>query len=138
MGWTPENIERVRTLAAAGFSASQVAASIGGVSRNAVIGVAHRNSIQFYGGAGETRPQREPREPKSRPYKAPLTFTPIHECTEVVGALMISFDELQFGDCKFPYGERDFKFCGLPALEGRSWCLGHARICHSPTPERRR
>lgn len=42
MIWTDEKVEELRKLWAKGYSASQIADSIGGVTRNAVIGKVHR------------------------------------------------------------------------------------------------
>ena len=45
MGWTEEKIEKLKELWGKGNTASQIAEIIGGVSRNAVIGKAHRMSL---------------------------------------------------------------------------------------------
>ena len=42
MSWTDERVEQLKKLWADGLSASQIAAQIGGVTRNAVIGKVHR------------------------------------------------------------------------------------------------
>ena len=42
MSWTDERVETLKKLWADGLSASQIAAQLGGVSRNAVIGKVHR------------------------------------------------------------------------------------------------
>ena len=42
MSWTDERIERLKNMWAKGATASQIADELGGVSRNAVIGKAHR------------------------------------------------------------------------------------------------
>ena len=42
LSWTDERVEKLKKLWAQGLSASQIAAELGGVSRNAVIGKAHR------------------------------------------------------------------------------------------------
>src|SRR5690606_5880723 len=42
MGWTEERVEQLKRLWAEGLSASQIAARLGGVTRNAVIGKVHR------------------------------------------------------------------------------------------------
>ena len=42
MSWTDERIERLKKLWSEGLSASQIAAELGGVTRNAVIGKVHR------------------------------------------------------------------------------------------------
>ncbi len=46
MGWTDERIDRLKTMWEKGMTASQIADDLGGVSRNAVIGKAHRLGLQ--------------------------------------------------------------------------------------------
>jgi GcrA cell cycle regulator len=46
MSWTDERIERLKELWTKGMTASQIADELGGVSRNAVIGKAHRLGLQ--------------------------------------------------------------------------------------------
>ena len=48
MSWTDERIDTLRTMWEAGQTASQIAEALGGVSRNAVIGKAHRLGLQLY------------------------------------------------------------------------------------------
>jgi GcrA cell cycle regulator len=46
MSWTDERIERLKKMWANGATASQIADELGGVSRNAVIGKAHRLGLE--------------------------------------------------------------------------------------------
>ncbi|MEA3016631.1 MAG: GcrA cell cycle regulator [Sphingomonadales bacterium] len=46
MSWTDERIDRLKDLWTRGMTASQIADELGGVSRNAVIGKAHRLGLQ--------------------------------------------------------------------------------------------
>ena len=46
MSWTDERIERLKNMRAKGATASQIADELGGVSRNAVIGKAHRLGLE--------------------------------------------------------------------------------------------
>ncbi len=46
MSWTDERIDRLKELWTHGMTASQIADELGGVSRNAVIGKAHRLGLQ--------------------------------------------------------------------------------------------
>jgi GcrA cell cycle regulator len=46
MSWTEERIERLKAMWAQGATASQIADELGGVSRNAVIGKAHRLGLE--------------------------------------------------------------------------------------------
>src|ERR1700704_3930223 len=51
MSWTDERVELLKKLWTDGLSASQIAAQMGGVTRNAVIGKVHRLSL-----SGRARP----------------------------------------------------------------------------------
>ncbi|RNC97083.1 GcrA family cell cycle regulator [Oceaniradius stylonematis] len=53
MSWTDERVEMLKKLWADGLSASQIAAKLGGVSRNAVIGKVHR--LKLSGRAKSTK-----------------------------------------------------------------------------------
>jgi GcrA cell cycle regulator len=60
MSWTDERIDRLKTMWADGATASQIADELGGVSRNAVIGKAHRLGLEQRPSpvkAGEEKPQ---------------------------------------------------------------------------------
>ncbi len=64
MSWTEERIDRLKAMWAEGATASQIADELGGVSRNAVIGKAHRLGL-------EARPSPvKPGEEKEAPKKA--------------------------------------------------------------------
>jgi GcrA cell cycle regulator len=58
MNWTDERVELLRKLWSEGLSASQIAAQLGGVSRNAVIGKVHRLKLSSRGRAN-TAPVRQ-------------------------------------------------------------------------------
>jgi GcrA cell cycle regulator len=63
MSWTDERIDTLRTMWEAGQTASQIAEALGGVSRNAVIGKAHRLGLQARPSpvkASEPAPAAEP------------------------------------------------------------------------------
>ncbi|MEQ7872423.1 GcrA family cell cycle regulator [Sphingomonas sp. ASV193] len=64
MSWTDERIDRLKAMWAEGATASQIADELGGVSRNAVIGKAHRLGL-------ESRPSPvKPGEEKAAPKPA--------------------------------------------------------------------
>ncbi len=73
MSWTDERIERLKTLWTQGMTASQIADELGGVSRNAVIGKAHRLGLQ-------SRPS--PVKPNEPAEAAPPTPEPAPAATE--------------------------------------------------------
>ena len=75
MSWTDERIERLKELWTHGNTASQIADELGGVSRNAVIGKAHRLGLQSRPSpvkpneGGDMMPS--PFEPESKPEAHP-------------------------------------------------------------------
>lgn len=75
MAWTDERIEQLRTMWERGMTASQIAEELGGVSRNAVIGKAHRLGLQARPSpvkAGEA-PVRAPRVEVAAPAEPTAT-----------------------------------------------------------------
>lgn len=70
MAWTDERIDQLKTMWDKGLTASQIADELGGVSRNAVIGKAHRlglNSRPSPVKSGEAKP---PKKAGTKPKKA--------------------------------------------------------------------
>lgn len=70
MSWTDERIERLTKMWEGGETASQIAEVLGGVSRNAVIGKAHRLGLK-------ARPS--PVKPNDKPEPAPKAVRPAPE-----------------------------------------------------------
>lgn len=71
MSWTDERVEKLTKLWADGLSASQIAAELGGVSRNAVIGKVHRLNLPGRaksGGSGGGRSKRVASAPRGGGY----------------------------------------------------------------------
>ena len=79
MSWTDERIDTLKTMWEKGLTASQIAETLGGVSRNAVIGKAHRLGLQARPSPvkphdSDAKPAPAPREsapPAAKPVAAP-------------------------------------------------------------------
>src|SRR5512138_2774837 len=69
MSWTDERIERLKKMWADGATASQIADELGGVSRNAVIGKAHRLGLEQR--PSPVKPGEEKEAKKPAPVPAP-------------------------------------------------------------------
>jgi GcrA cell cycle regulator len=103
MSWTEERIERLKAMWTEGSTASQIADELGGVSRNAVIGKAHRLLLP-------SRPSPIKREERVKPAPAPQrAHGSGHGCMWPIG------------DPKSP----EFHFCDDPADPGRPYCSTH-------------
>ncbi len=147
MSWTDERVALLKRLWGEGKTAAEIAKLIGGVTRNAVIGKAHRlklsgrvSPIQENSEAGsvaraprKTSEQRTPRAPKvsSRDIIAPIVMPKIEEDFFVGEGVQLV--ELKEGMCRWPVGdpkEDGFKFCGGKASEGMTYCDHHCRIAY--------
>lgn len=94
MNWTDERVERLKRLWAEGLSASQIAAQLGGVSRNAVIGKVHRLNLPGRAKAGGStsaaRPAKRPAQTNQRPAAFQgRTATTTRTVTRAAGANML-------------------------------------------------
>lgn len=89
MNWTDERVDLLRRLWSEGLSASQIAAQLGGVSRNAVIGKVHRLKLSSRGRA-TAAPARQKKAPAASTAAATKTVsrsaTVTRSVTMTVGA----------------------------------------------------
>ena len=142
MGWTDERVELLKKLWSDGLSASQIAAELGGITRNAVIGKVHRLGL-----AGRATPSRSerPRIPSAakvsmRSYMPPA---PIVEEDPLVledgnHATVLTINDRM---CRWPIGDpaqNEFHFCGRKPKSGSPYCEAHARKAYQPQQNHRR
>lgn len=76
MSWTDERIELLKKLWEQGLTASQIADELGGVSRNAVIGKAHRLDLKSRPSPVKSADVEPARNARKSPVKAPLPRQP--------------------------------------------------------------
>ena len=159
--WTEERIERLKELWTEGLSASEIAAELGeGVSRNAVLGKAHRLGLAQGEGNGASTPRpRNPTRPpasavepppKNDPHPAPMMSNrppaeaaelPRREAAVAPQSEGVTIMELREGVCRWPLGDPTtpaFRYCGARAVEGLPYCPHHAQIAYQPAAERKR
>ncbi len=159
MSWTDERVETLKTLWQDGLSASQIAAELGGVTRNAVIGKVHRLGLSGRGQPTSTvkRQRRQPDAAAVRRARQPVTIGSLALQTEVELvaepapqlrrnvvvpiAKRLTIEALTERTCKWPIGDpgnEDFHFCGHDSLESLPYCEYHAGIAYqTPDPRRR-
>ncbi len=139
MSWTDEKVNKLKELWGKGQTASQIAEIIGGISRNAVIGKAHRlnlsakikirstitrNKENFKYTNQET--QKKGRRSKFRSLILNKDFEP---------AKNLQLEELTDNTCKYMEGHPDDKessFCGRKNVEKFSYCPLHLMIVFQP------
>lgn len=165
MSWTDERVETLKRLWTDGLSASQIASTLGEVTRNAVIGKIHRLGL-----SGRVRPgvvAAQPaaaRKPRTVVAQEARTVRPM---VSAVGSAAVDLDReyvpaqavearaaaevvtlpervtimmLNEQTCRWPIGDpgsEGFSFCGKRSQTGLPYCTTHARVAYQP-PERRR
>ena len=133
MSWTEEKVAKLKELWGKGTTASQIAEIIGGISRNAVIGKAHRLNLSakiktrtatsnqsFENSLDEKKNKsRRGRRNKFKSLIIEKNFEPENPK---------QLEELDENSCKWPIGhpnEKTFYFCGRSSLKDFSYCKLH-------------
>src|ERR1700754_1534286 len=147
MTWSDERVEQLKKLWESGLSASQIAAELGNITRNAVIGKVHRLGLS---GRAKTPSSAAPRQRKVRAPQHMMRIsrpmsrgnTALAQAFEVeVEADPVAFDnvvpmgqrrtllELTEETCHWPIGDpgqADFFFCGGRTITSLPYCAFHS------------
>jgi len=136
MSWTPERIEKLQKLWEQGLSASQIADDLGeGVSRNAVIGKAHRLGLKV-----RPSPVKTEAAPKKAPAAPTAAPTPRKPKAPPAKSARVTLLDLNDRVCKWPHGhpsDDDFHFCGKPVQPGFPYCGEHCAVAYQAQLPRR-
>jgi GcrA cell cycle regulator len=159
MSWTDERVEMLKKLWADGLSASQIAAELGGITRNAVIGKVHRLGLA---GRAKSPSSATPRPRKARAHSPMLRVSrpAMRGNTALAHAFEYEVDvepelidnvipmgqrrsllELTEDTCRWPIGDpgsAEFFFCGGQSLSSLPYCAFHSRVAYQPAGDRRR
>ena len=144
MSWNDEKVAKLKELWGKGNTASQIAEIIGGLSRNAIIGKAHRlklsskikarNSFSIQNSQknseGNNSKQGQGKKSKFKSMIIEKDFEPENPK---------KLEELDESSCKWPIGhpeEEIFYFCGRSSLKDFSYCKLHLLYAYQPKGKR--
>ena len=140
MSWNDEKVAKLKELWGKGSTASQIAEIIGGLSRNAVIGKAHRLNLsakiktRTATSNQDLDSSQHNREIKSkRGRKSKFKSLIIEKDFEPENPKQL--EELDEDSCKWPVGhpnEKSFYFCGRSSLKDFSYCKLHLLYAYQP------
>ena len=137
MSWTDEKVAKLKELWGKGSTASQIAEILGGVSRNAVIGKAHR--LNLSGKIIAKKGHVNHKNDKSRNLsvkkvrRGKFKSLVIEKDFEPENPKQL--EELDDNTCKWPIGhpnEKSFYFCGRTSLKDFSYCKLHLLYAFQP------
>ena len=137
MSWTEEKVTKLKELWGKGNTASQIAEIIGGISRNAVIGKAHRLNLSAKiktrnvsnKKISETYGDNLKKKGRKNKFKSLLldkNFEP---------AKNLTLEQLSEDTCKYMEGHPDqaeSSFCGRKTVDKFSYCPLHLMIIFQP------
>ena len=142
--WTDEKVNILKDLWGKGKTASQIAEIIGGLSRNAVIGKAHRLNLSAKLKNVNNKENYAKRNLDSNKIEN-KSFTKRRLTRSKFKSLLIEKDfepenpkqleELDENTCKWPIGHPDessFYFCGRNSLKDFSYCKLHLLYAFQP------
>lgn len=153
MSWTDERVAMLKQLWGEGKTAAEIAKLLGGVTRNAVIGKAHRLKLSGRvspiqqntrpetivhrisarlagaGGAQGSGEARAPMRALARELETPIP----PRVEEFKGGKGVKLADLKERMCRWPIGDpkdEKFGFCGCEALPELPYCEHHAKIAY--------
>ena len=139
MSWDEKKIEILKNEWGKGKTASQIAELIGGVSRNAVIGKAHRlnlsSKVKTKNSSYNYSKINQDSEKKLKNKSSRSKFRSLVLDKNFEAAKNISLEELNENTCKYMEGHPDEKsssFCGRKTIEKFSYCPLHLMMVFQP------
>ena len=138
MSWTEEKVEKLKELWGKGNTASQIAEIIGGISRNAVIGKAHRLNLSakiIKKSKNISSKNYNFKERNLQRKSKKFRFSSLLLDKNFEPAKNLNLEELTENTCKYMEGnpdEKESSFCGRKTIEKFSYCPLHLMIVFQP------
>ncbi|MCB9988239.1 MAG: gcrA cell cycle regulator family protein [Rhodospirillales bacterium] len=139
MSWTEERVALLKKLWGEGRTAAEIAKELGDVTRNAVIGKAHRLKLSNRVSPIQQNTKKVTSKiaVEEKPKAARLAKPVMRDPVKTDGVTMA---ELTPKMCRWPMGDpksADFRFCGCNSVPSMPYCEEHARMAYQTTSRSR-
>jgi len=156
MEWDEEAIARLTTAWAQGLSTAEIGRQMG-ISKNAVVGKAHRLNLTSRPSPIRRADERAPRRRQPRrivgptlpalaaasapmPPDAPGPAPVAERAPPLLRSVPVTRPGVRVTPCCWPIGEpgtRSFRFCDVDAMTGKPYCEEHAALAYVKVRDRR-
>ncbi len=135
MSWSDDRVAVLKRLWGEGKTAAEIAKELGeGVTRNAVIGKAHRLKLSSRLSPIQQNTKKIKSDKVKPVQRRPMKNIPVFKGKEV------KMEDLREKMCRWPHGDpqsTEFSFCGCNIVEGLPYCPEHAKIAYQVTSRAR-
>lgn len=156
MSWTDDRVATLKKLWGEGKTAAEIAKELGGVTRNAVIGKAHRLKL-----SNRVSPIQQNKKPATVAKVAAVAKTPANSSAPSKPAAVVEkkiekalapkavkkktgpsipLIDLKANQCRWADGDprdEDFGFCGCRTVSGLPYCPEHAKVAYQAATRNR-
>ncbi len=130
MSWTDDRVSVLKKLWGEGKTAAEIAKELGGVTRNAVIGKAHRLKL-----SNRVSPIQQNKKPVAK------TQSPVQTQKQKIQKITAQDNDkprkalmdLKPSECRWPIGDPkdpNFGFCAGHSMDGLPYCMDHAKVAY--------
>jgi GcrA cell cycle regulator len=146
--WNDENVRRLKTLWAEGYSTAEIGRRMGG-TKNAIVGKAHRLNLPTRPSPIRAEAERKPRQPRRAPRvtlpgaQQPPTRTKASHLTRLppTPPALRAPEAMKLGvtRCCWPIGDPgtpEFRFCEATNAAGYPYCPDHCALAYRPAARR--
>jgi GcrA cell cycle regulator len=142
MSWTDDRVATLKKLWGEGKTAAEIAKELGDVTRNAVIGKAHRLKLSNRVSPIQSNKKAVPKPAnisKPEPLEKKAAPRPPAAPVKILGE-KLSLIDLKPNQCRWSEGdprEDDFSFCGDQIMPGLPYCAEHAKVAYQAATRNR-
>lgn len=136
--WTEDRVALLTKLWGEGKTAAEIAKELGGVTRNAVIGKAHR--LKLSGRVSPIQQNKKSTPKKAKPVLKVVEKPRVPKPANQDKGTIIPLSDISGNMCRWPIGDpqhEHFGFCGDRSIAGLPYCNEHSKQAYQTSTKNR-